>query len=393
MKRILIMIIALTVAASAASLQHFTGVAASAEKVSAENTALSSAKAAYLVDYNSGTLLFAKNENAKLPIASMCKVMTLLLIFEELDAGRLSLDEDINISSEASGMGGSQAFLENGGRYKCEELLRSIVMASANDACVAFAERICGSEADFTERMNARAAELNMRNTLFANCTGLPRPTQYSSAADVAAMFRALISHKGYFELSKTWMHDLVHSGGRVTGLTNTNKLIKRYEGCDGGKTGFTNEAGHCLTATAKRGNMRLISVVIGAENSDTRFKEVTAMFNYGFSGFTNKTVLDSSMPMDLTVNVERGKTASVNIIPARNSYLFSKRNTKENIRVDFEPSDRLKAPIARGDEVGTLVVYRNDVEEDRVAALSVSSVERKCYFDYIKDVFSCWKI
>lgn len=188
------------------------------------------------MDYNSGTLIYANNENEELPIASMNKVMTLLLCFEALDEGAFSLDDSITVSAEASGMGGSQVFLEANHSYQIGNLIKSIVVASANDACVAIAEHIAGSEELFVERMNERAKELGMTHTVFINCTGLPGAGQHSTAKDVAKMFSELLTHKDYYRYSGIWMDKIEHAEGRYTEISNTNKLIRFYDGCDGGK-------------------------------------------------------------------------------------------------------------------------------------------------------------
>ena len=183
----------------------------------------------------------------------MCKVMTLTLALEAVDNGQLSLDEYITASENASSMGGSQVFLASGCQYKVDQLIKSIVVCSANDSCVALSEKLAGNEESFVAMMNSKAQEIGCTDTLFSNCTGLPKPTQYSCAKDVALMFRNLLKFENYFNYSKIWLEDFVHPDNRTTSMTNTNKLLKKYKLCDGGKTGFTNEAGFCFTATAKK--------------------------------------------------------------------------------------------------------------------------------------------
>ncbi|MGN0822839.1 MAG: D-alanyl-D-alanine carboxypeptidase family protein, partial [Candidatus Gallimonas sp.] len=256
-------------AATMAAIASFTTPALT---VRAETQSLAECKSAYLCDFDTGTVVYRQNETERLPIASMCKIMTLLLSFEAVDDGALSYDEQIVISDRAAGMGGSQVFLDANLAYSAEQLMKSVAVCSANDSCVALAERIAGSEEAFVEKMNARARELGAENTLFANCTGLPREPQYSCAQDVSVMLRALLTHGKYYEFSKVWLEDFAHPDGRTTSMTNTNKLIRFYKGCDGGKTGYTAQAGFCLASTAKRGDTRLVSVVIGAESSDKRF-------------------------------------------------------------------------------------------------------------------------
>lgn len=210
-------------------------------------------KAIYVCDAESGQVVESYQEEERLPIASMCKVMTLLLGFEAIERGDLTLDEQITVSRHAAGMGGSQVFLQENLSYPTSELLKSIAVCSANDSCVAIAERIAGTESAFIDAMNQRAKELGAGNTLFANCTGLPLEPQYSCAKDVSLMFRELLKHKQYFEYSKIWLEDFSHPDGRITSMTNTNKLIRQLDGCDGGKTGFTNQAGFCLAATGEK--------------------------------------------------------------------------------------------------------------------------------------------
>ncbi len=350
------------------------------------------AKSAYLADFESGTEIFSKNPKERLTIASMTKIMLLNLCFEKIENGELSFDEEITVSKNASGMGGSQVFLDANKNYKAFDLIKSIAVASANDASVAMAERLYGSEENCVEAMNEKCSEWGLNDTLFSNCTGLPKPTQYSCAKDVAYMLKKLVSHEDYFKVSTIWMDEIKHDGGRVTGINNTNKLIRFYDGCDGGKTGYTAESGFCLAATAKRGSMRLISVIIKASDGKTRFAEASNLFNYGFDNYCSKMVIDKTNPMDISVEVNKGKEGSVKIIPEENVFIFSARNLKDNVTIDFIPTEKITAPIKRGDIVGTLTVYKDNVEYAKVNALSTEDVDKKIYFDYIKDIGSKWK-
>ena len=359
--------------------------------VKAAETFEISAKASYMMDYESGTEIYAKNEFSRLSIASMTKLMLLNLCYENYDNGVFKFDDDIIVSERASGMGGSQVFLDANKSYKAKDLLKSIIIASANDASVAMAETLYGSEEECVAAMNKRAADYGLTDTLFSNCTGLPKPTQYSCAKDVAIMLYKLISHKEYFEFSHIWMDKITHSDGRETGLTNTNKLVRFFEGCDGGKTGFTSESGFCLACTAKRGNMRLISVVINEPDSKTRFSDVSGMLNFGFNTYTNKTAVDSSRPMEIRVKVNNGKSDSIEVIPENDLYIFSKKNLKENITMDFQPFEKVKAPINKGDKVGEIIIYRDNVEYGRVNVIANETVAKKIYFDYIKDIAKNW--
>ena len=350
-------------------------------------------KSAYLADYNSGTVVYEKNAAEHLPIASMCKIMTLLLSFEEIDLGNLLFDDDVTISENAAGMGGSQVFLEANANYKVEELIKSIVVASANDSCVALAERICGSEQAFTKRMNERAKELGMNDTIFVNCTGLPKAGQYSCAKDVAKMFSALLSHEDYFRFSNIWLDKVFHPKGRITEISNTNKLVRFYNGCDGGKTGYTSEAGHCLSASATRDGMRLVCVVISSPNSKTRFKEVSFLFNFGFANFTNKLIIDENEPLNLSVKVEKGKKSTINVIPEKSFYSFSAKNDKRAFELDFRQENEIIAPITKGDVMGTLYVYENGIEIGSVKVLSMEDVSKKGLIDGIYDITDNWTL
>lgn len=350
------------------------------------------AKSAYLIDAGSGTVIYSKNPKQRLTIASMTKIMLLDLCFEKLDEGEFRLEDEITVSKTASGMGGSQVFLEANKNYKAGDLIKSIAIASANDASVAMAERLYGSEENCVAAMNAKCEEWGLDDTLFSNCTGLPKPTQYSCAQDVAVMLQKLITHKEYFMFSRVWTDELIHDGGRVTGLTNTNKLIRFFEGCDGGKTGYTSESGFCLAATAKRGAMRLVSVIINAQDSKTRFSEASKMFNYGFDNYAVKMIVDAKRPLDITVGVEKGKKDEVQIVPEKDVFVFSERNKQEKITVDFKPYD-LVAPINKGDEVGELKIFKDGVEYATVKAVSLENIDRKIYFDYIKDISENWII
>ena len=356
----------------------------------AANTAAAAAegsgyKACYSADCLSGTVISAENEHARYPIASMCKIMTLLLCFEAHDEGRLDLAEKIPVSEHAAGMGGSQVFLEAGAEYTAGDLIESICVASANDACVAMAERLFGSEGAFVEKMNGRAAELGMRDTCFINCTGLPGEGQYSSAADVAAMFRALLSHKEYFSYSKIWTDTISHPKGRVTEMANTNKLIRSYTGCDAGKTGYTDAAGFCLAASAARGNMRVLSVVLGAESSKVRFEKTRRAFDDAFSGYTNRAVFDDT-PLNEVCPLRGGKRPFAAVKAERPVYLFCKRGEKDEIGYEIA-FDKISAPVRTGQRLGEAVIYKNNVEADRVALVANEDVPRLSYFDAIRQI------
>lgn len=364
----------------------------SADKIcaNAEEKLTCGCKSSYLLDAGSGECIYKENETRHLPIASVCKVMTLTLCLEAIDEGKLSFDDMISVSDRASGMGGSQVFLQSGLKYPLSDLIESIVVCSANDSCVAVSEAICGSEEQFVVRMNKRAEELGCADTLFSNCTGLPKETQYSCARDVALMFKNLITHQEYFNYSKIWLDDFAHPDNRTTTITNTNKLIKKYSYCDGGKTGFTNEAGFCLTATAIKDNLRLVSVVLGASSSDDRFESTVNMFNYGFANFKNKIVLDCDVNLNDRIPVSCGKKESFSVRPERNSYVFSAINDNPEITYNVI-FDKPKAPVAKDQTVGKVEVYKNGVICDTVNLVASEEVKKAEFPDYFRKIADNW--
>lgn len=333
-------------------------------------------RSAYLVDAATFTPLYARNENERLPIASMVKIMTVLLTLEAVDRGELSLDEKVPVSENAASMGGSQVFLDAGTEHRAGDLLKSVIMASANDSCVALAERVSGSVEGFVSDMNARAAELGMKDTRFANCTGLPAAESFSTAHDVALMFREVIRHPVYFEDAGVWLEDYVHPDGRTTVMTNTNKLVKFYSGCDGGKTGFTSEAKFCLAATAERDGMRVIAVVAGADSSKSRFNAVSSMFNHAFGSFKAEKLLGAGELAAQRVKVAGGKERSVGVTVSEDIVRLAPRSDKAAAELRLELPDKVKAPVRKGDVVGKgyVVVDGTAVREfDLVAAEDVA--------------------
>lgn len=333
-------------------------------------------RSAYLVDAATFAPLYAKNENERLPIASMVKIMTVLLTLEAVDRGELSLDEKVPVSENAASMGGSQVFLDAGTEHRAGDLLKSVIVASANDSCVALAERVSGSVEGFVSDMNARAAELGMKDTRFANCTGLPAAESFSTAHDVALMFREVIRHPVYFEDAGVWLEDYVHPDGRTTVMTNTNKLVKFYNGCDGGKTGFTSEAKFCLAATAERDGMRVIAVVAGADSSKSRFNAVSSMFNHAFGSFKAEKLLGAGELAAQRVKVAGGKERSVGVTVSEDIVRLAPRSDKAAAELRLELPDKVKAPVRKGDVVGKgyLVVDGTAVREfDLVAAEDVA--------------------
>ena len=349
------------------------------------------AKAAYVCEAESGTAVAAQRETERLPIASMCKIMTLLLAFEAADAGELSLEESVAVGEHAAGMGGSQVFLDAGLSYPAGELLKSIAVCSANDSCVAISERIAGSEEAFVERMNERARELGAENTLFANCTGLPREPQYSCAKDVALMLRELLKHEPFFDYAGIRLEDFRHPDGRVTTMTNTNKLLRKLEGCDGGKTGFTQEAGFCLAATAKRGETRFVCVVIGAESSDARFECTARLLNETFATHERRVVAAADRPMENALAVRGSRSDRIGYAPERSLGIFVKKGEKADVRTELILPADVRAPVMRGDRVGEVVLLLDGVEVDRCALISLDDAPRYSYGEAFREGAHLW--
>lgn len=347
-------------------------------------------KAAYLCDFESGTAVLSQNEEKRLPIASMCKIMTLLLSLESVERGELGFDELITVSENASGMGGSQVFLDTGLSYRAEDLMRTVAVCSANDSCVALAERVAGSESAFIDRMNARAKELGAENTLFANCTGLPKEPQYSCAKDVSVMMRELLRHEKYYEFSKVWLEDFAHPDGRTTSITNTNKLIRSYVGCDGGKTGFTNEAGFCLAATAKRNGTRIVSVVIGADSSKSRNKTVTELFDYAFNAYETKHVLEAGQTVG-NAAVRGSKIKEMELVAENTLSAFGKKGENSGLNVEYAYPQEISAPIAAGEVLGEAILYRDGVEIARTKLKAKTDAKKNGWWDSMRDGARNW--
>ncbi len=342
------------------------------------------AKEAILVSED-GQVLAEHNATEHRPIASMTKIMTLLCVYKALDDNKISLDDQVCVSERAASMGGSQVFLEQGGTYTVNNLIKSVVVCSANDSCVALAEHVSGSVESFVKTMNEKCAELGLVDTHFDNCTGLPAVSQYSCAKDVSVMLRNLVKYPHYFSCSRIWMEDFAHPGGRVTGMTNTNKLVRFYQGCDGGKTGFTSEAGHCLAATAVRNGMRVFAVVVGATDSKTRFKEVSDMFNYAFANYEQKVYLAANEKVG-DIDVVGGKAKSAEVVSDGQLTFFGKKG-QSACTVTVEQLDHIQAPVRKGDIIGTARLLRDGEEVASVKLVAACGVEAKSYMDYVKEI------
>ena len=311
------------------------------------------AESGILIEYSTGKILYSKKIDEKLAPASMTKIMTLLLIMEAVEEGKINLDDNISISTNASSMGGSQVFLDPNTEMKAEELIKSIAIASANDSTVAMAEAISGTTANFVSRMNSRAKELGCKNTNFKNVHGLDEEGHYSTAYDMSLIARELLKHEQILKYTSTYEAYLNKPNGTSTWMVNTNKLIKYYTGLDGLKTGFTKTAGYCLTSTAKRNDMRLISVVMKEPSSQVRNSETISLLNYGFSNYKIKTILKKDQKLG-TIEVQNGKKelADITILEDATNLELINDNKEYSFNI---VTDKVKAPLKKGDKVGTL--------------------------------------
>ena len=311
------------------------------------------AESGILIEYSTGKILYSKKIDEKLAPASMTKIMTLLLIMEAVEEGKINLDDNISISTNASSMGGSQVFLDPNTEMKAEELIKSIAIASANDSAVAMAEAISGTTANFVSRMNSRAKELGCKNTNFKNVHGLDEEGHYSTTYDMSLIARELLKHEQILKYTSTYEAYLNKPNGTSTWMVNTNKLIKYYTGLDGLKTGFTKTAGYCLTSTAKRNDMRLISVVMKEPSSQVRNSETISLLNYGFSNYKIKTILKKDQKLG-TIEVQNGKKelADITILEDATNLELINDNKEYSFNI---VTDKVKAPLKKGDKVGTL--------------------------------------
>ena len=319
-----------------------------------------SAKSAILVDFNTGKVLYSKNENEPLAMASMTKVMSMLLIMEKIDDGSLKYDDIVEISTESSSMGGSQIFLNPGDKYKVIDLLKGVAMASANDAVVALAEKTYGSKEHFIEAMNKKAESLGLKNTHFVNVHGLDEEGHYSSAYDMSVMARELLKHEKILDFTRVYEEYLTKPDGSQIWLVNTNKLVRFYDGVDGLKTGFTQNAGYCLTATGKKNNLRLISVVMGEESIEKRSSDTVKLLNYGFNTFKVNLIKNKSEILG-KVNVQKGKKGNVDVVLVNDLIeLLNASDKPSNYKFKILV-DKITAPVKKGDVIGKVKVLNDN--------------------------------
>lgn len=343
------------------------------------------AKSAILMEESTGNILYESNPDERLPIASVTKVMTMLLIMEAVDSGKISLDDMVTVSENAMSYGGSTMFLETGEQLTVNDMLKGIAVASANDGCVAMAEHLAGSESAFVDMMNEKAKELGMENTHFMNTNGLDEEDHYSSARDVAIMSRELIKHETIFNYTSIWMDTL--RGGKFQ-LANTNKLIRFYDGANGLKTGSTSKALCCLSAAAKRNDMQLIAVVLGAPTSAERFASAKSLLDYGFANYAVNTQITAGDEVQ-KIAVEKGVDKEVGVVAGDSCSTLVKKGQEDNITKEIKIDETIIAPIEAGQKIGTMTISRDGEVIADIDLNASSAVEKKGIGLIIKDFFA----
>lgn len=353
-----------------------------------DNAPLSvSSKSAILMDVGSGQILYEKNAQDKLPPASVTKVMTMLLICEALDSGKITLDDSVQISENAASMGGSQIFLEAGEVQKVDTLLKGIAVASANDGCVAMAEYIGGSVESFVDMMNAKAKELNMKDTNFVNTNGLPVDNHYTSAHDIAIMSRELLKHDVISKYLTTWMDQVVVGKKQITvGLANTNKLIKHYQGATGVKTGFTQQAKYCLSASAKRGDTHLVAVTLGAETSPERFKDATSLLNFGFANYES-VKLCSKNDNIATLTLDKADEQKINLVAKEDLSVLIKKGGNKDFTRKIKVNENPTIPIKKGTNLGYVEIYQGKTLVGKVDLVNTKDIQKASYLKMLQRV------
>ncbi|MBR5001258.1 MAG: D-alanyl-D-alanine carboxypeptidase [Firmicutes bacterium] len=343
----------------------FTAVAAEMPNVLEEGSLDVQAKSAVLMDVNTGTVLYEQNAHEELPPASVTKVMTMLLALESVERGQFSLEDTATISERAASMGGSQMYMEPGEVHTVEELFQGASICSANDACVALAELTRGTEELFVEAMNQRAKELGMDHSHFVNTNGLPAEGHVSCAYDIALMSRELLKHPEPREWFSTWQTDIeIGLPGKEKSftLTNTNKMIRTYHGANGIKTGYTQDAGYCLSSSATRGDLTLIAVIMGAESSKIRFSEASRLLDYGFNTYDSKKVAEAGQLVG-SITVKRGTPQVISAVTGEDISVLIPKGQGGNITSKPLLEETIQAPVTKGTVVGSLKVYQDDRE------------------------------
>nr|WGD61758.1 D-alanyl-D-alanine carboxypeptidase DacF [Bacillus subtilis] len=349
------------------------------------------AKSAVLIERDTGKVLYNKNSNERLAPASMTKIMTMLLIMEALDKGKIKMSDKVRTSEHAASMGGSQIFLEPGEEMTVKEMLKGIAIASGNDASVAMAEFISGSEEEFVKKMNKKAKELGLKNTSFKNPTGLTEEGHYSSAYDMAIMAKELLKYESITKFTGTYEDYLRENTDKKFWLVNTNRLIKFYPGVDGVKTGYTGEAKYCLTASAKKGNMRAIAVVFGASTPKERNAQVTKMLDFAFSQYETHPLYKRNQTVG-KVKVKKGKQKLIELTTSEPISILTKKGEDMNVvKKEIKMKDNISAPIQKGQELGTLVLKKDGemLAESPVAAKE--DMKKAGFITFLKRTMGDW--
>ena len=346
------------------------------------------AKSAILIDYNTGEILYEKNSNDKLPPASISKIMTLVLGMEALESGKIKSTDKVRISKHAASMGGSQLWLEEGETQTVDDLFKAIVLRSANDASVALAEHIAGSEEIFVNMMNEKAKTLGMNNTNFTNATGLPNESHYVSAKDVSKMSQELLKHKKIHDWLTIYMDEMAvgKKKDKIAGLVNTNILVKEYEGTTGIKTGSTQEAGYCLSASAKKGNLHLIAVIMGAETSRIRFDESIRLLDYGFANYDSIPIGRKGDVLG-RVPIHKGNTEYLEVVLERDAFILIPKEKGGNVNKEILLPEFIESPVEMGQKIGELIVKINDKEIDRINLVSKENIGKAKFNEMFKKV------
>ena len=348
--------------------------------------------AAILAETTTGAIIFEKNADEKREVASITKLMTALLVLEALDRGDVKLSDPVQVSQNAAAMKGSQALLDANATYSLEDLLRTTIMASANDSAVALSEYICGSEEAFVARMNARAQELGMNNTNYVNCTGYPQEGQYTTARDVCTLCCEIAKHPAYTTYSSVWIDKLTHPGGRVTDLTNTNRLVRFYQGCDGFKTGSTDAAKYCLAATAEKNGMRLVAIVLGTPVSQTRFDEARAMLDYGFANYQRVAIANKGDLLGETLPIHGGAADTVDLALGSGLSMLLKNGQQSGLKLELSLPDYAEAPVAQGDVLGLVNVLLDGQVIAKLNCVAATDVPRPGFIEGLYRILNNWR-
>ncbi len=342
---------------------------------------------AILIEPTTNTILYELNKDKRKPPASMTKLMTMLLIIEAIDDGRIKLNDIVTVSKNAAGMGGSQVFLEENMKIEVEQLLKGIAIASGNDAAVAMAEHIAGSTDEFVKMMNDKVKELGLSNTHFVNVHGLDAENHYSSAYDMAQIARELLKHEKILEYTSLYEDYLIKPDGSKTWLVNTNKLVRFYDGVDGLKTGYTSTAKYCLTATAQKNNIRFVTVTMGVDTSEHRSADTTSMLNYAFANYKLNTIIKKDQVIG-EIEVKKGKNNIGKIVASENVTDLLKQNEKKTYSYNII-KDKVEAPLKKGDVVGKLEVIDNNGKKVKVVNLVINeSIDKHSFFSLFGDLF-----